>query len=188
MTRDISPYSVSQRGQQDVRRLTEENFSEIEKSNPEGLTTQQIVDVFSSNGEKLTEATFRKYVQLGLLPRSVRIGRKGRHRGSQGLYPSTVVRQIDIVRGLMSQGITIEEIQRDYPFLSGEIDDLSHRIKRLFFSVEQSTTRSELGSANDQVVVRALSEAKKAAEELLDTLRSIERRLLVRARMARAAV
>jgi hypothetical protein len=188
MSRDIPSYSRSQHGQQDVHRLTDDDFSKIEKSNPEGLTTQQIVDAFSSSGDKLTEATFRKYVQLGLLPRSVRIGRKGRHRGSQGLYPATVIRQIDIVRGLMSQGITIEEIQRDYPFLAGEIDDLSHRIKRLFFSVEQSTTRSELGSGNDQVVVRALSEARKTAEELLETLRSIERRLLIRARMARAAV
>ena len=40
-------------------------------------------------GEPLSEATFRKYVQLGLLPRSVRVGRKGKHRGSQGLYPAS---------------------------------------------------------------------------------------------------
>ena len=43
-------------------------------------------------------------MQLGLLPRSVRVGRKGKHRGSQGLYPATVVRQIELVRRLMAQG------------------------------------------------------------------------------------
>ena len=34
---------------------------------------------------KFSEATLRKYVQLGLLPRSVRVGRKGKHQGSQGI-------------------------------------------------------------------------------------------------------
>ena len=45
-------------------------------------------------GVRLSEATFRKYVQAGLLPRSKRVGRKGKHRGSQGLYPVEAVRRI----------------------------------------------------------------------------------------------
>ena len=57
------------------------------RSYPDGLSTQQIVELFAVEGERLSEATFRKYVQLGLLPRSVRVGRKGKHRGSQGRYP-----------------------------------------------------------------------------------------------------
>jgi len=188
MKRNISTYIFPKCGKQENIRWTESEFSAIESSNPEGLTTQQVVDIFSSRGERLTEATFRKYVQLGLLPRSIRIGRKGRHRGSQGLYPATVIRQIDIVRGLMAQGLTIEEIQQDFPFLTGDIEDLSQRIKKIFSGIELATSKRESDSSSDQVVYRALSEARTTAEELIKKLQSIEGRLLMRARMARAAV
>jgi DNA-binding transcriptional MerR regulator len=183
-----SMYTFTKYGKQDYIPWTELEFSEIERSNPEGITTQQVVEIFTARGERLTEATFRKYVQLGLLPRSVRIGRKGRHRGSQGLYPATVIRQIDVIRGLMAQGLTIEEIQRDFPFLAGDINELSQRLKKVFSSIELATSKNEPVSSSDQVVLRALSEARTAAEDLLNKLRSIEGRLLMRARMARAAV
>jgi hypothetical protein len=183
-----STFTFIKYGKHDDSRWTESELTEIERSNPGGITTQQVVDLFTARGERLTEATFRKYVQLGLLPRSVRIGRKGRHRGSQGLYPTTVIRQIDVVRGLMAQGLTIEEIQRDFPFLAGEIDDLSQRLMKVFSSIESAASKEDRDSVSDQVIFRALSEARTAAEDLLNKLRSIEGRLLMRARMARAAV
>src|SRR6185503_10502168 len=67
---------------------SEGELDALESAHPEGLSVQQIVEAFAAHGEKLTEATFRKYVQLGLLPRSVRVARKGKRRGSQGLYPA----------------------------------------------------------------------------------------------------
>ena len=45
---------------------TDEKLEIIEKSHPEGMSVQQIVDAFAAEGERLTEATFRKYVQLVL--------------------------------------------------------------------------------------------------------------------------
>jgi hypothetical protein len=57
--------------------LVEEELSEIERQWPGGLTSRQIVDVFTARGFRFSEATLRKYVQLGLLPRSIRVGRKG---------------------------------------------------------------------------------------------------------------
>ncbi|HEY6879652.1 MAG TPA: hypothetical protein VI299_16610, partial [Polyangiales bacterium] len=76
----------------------EEAYQALEQAHPTGMSVQQIVAAVGSMGEKLTEATFRKYVQLGLLPRSVRVGRKGKHQGSQGLYPVSVVRQLQQIR------------------------------------------------------------------------------------------
>ena len=90
-----------------------------------GLSTQEIVEIFAARGERLSEATFRKYVQQGLLPRSVRVGRKGKHRGSQGRYPASVVRQIEAVRALMAQGFTIQDIQREFLCVRSDIDALS---------------------------------------------------------------
>src|SRR5205823_8039412 len=83
----------------------------IEAQYSEGLTAVQIVEVFTGRGIKFSEASFRKYVQQGLLPRSRRVGRKGKHRGSLGVYPAKTIRRINGVKQLMADGHTIEEIQ-----------------------------------------------------------------------------
>lgn len=188
MKRKKSPYSADHHSHPVDSYWTPDALAEIEATYPEGITTQQIVDIFLSRGEKFTEATFRKYVQLGLLPRSVRVGRKGKHRGSKGLYPVSIIRQIDVIRRLMIQGLTIEEIQREFPFLGGDIDELSRQLKRVFSGIEQATSVDDNTLGGDQVVLRALADARLVAEDLLTKLRAIERRLLMRARMARAAV
>ena len=51
--------------------LEDRELDEIECSWPDGMTSRQIVDVFETRGIRFSEATLRKYVQLGLLPRSV---------------------------------------------------------------------------------------------------------------------
>jgi len=59
-----------------VQREADE-FDRLEQEYPQGLSAAQIVDFFVPRGVKLAQATFRKYVQLGLLPRSRRVGEKG---------------------------------------------------------------------------------------------------------------
>ena len=85
----------------------------IEKQYAGGLSSAQILDVFATHGVPLSEATLRKYVQLGLLPRSVRVGKKGKHQGSQGIYPVRVIREILRIKQMMSSSYTIEQIQRE---------------------------------------------------------------------------
>src|SRR5438270_4793057 len=69
---------------------------QLELTYPQGISASQIVDFFAPRGVKLAQATFRKYVQLGLLPRSRRVGEKGKHRGSRGLYPASAIRRIQL--------------------------------------------------------------------------------------------
>src|SRR6202171_1585648 len=71
-----------------------DEFDALEHQFPQGISAGQIVEFFIPRGVKLAQATFRKYVQLGLLPRSRRVGEKGKHRGSHGLYPASAGRQI----------------------------------------------------------------------------------------------
>ena len=170
------------------RPWSEEELEAIEQAHGEGMSVQQIVDAFAARGARLTEATFRKYVQLGLLPRSVRVGRKGKHRGSQGLYPATAVRQIDHIRRLMHQGFTIEEIQREFLFVRGDINALSRQLKRVYEAIEDALHEQAREGADDAGVGRALHEAHELGDELVHKLEAIERRLTMRARMARAAV
>lgn len=167
--------------------FSETELAEIEAAHADGLSTQEVVALFSGRGERLSEATFRKYVQLGLLPRSVRVGRKGKHRGSQGLYPISVVRQIDLIRRLMAQGYTIQEIQEDFRFLGGDIDNAERQLGELLATIEKAAREGRRGET-DEMLVRALDEAKGFADELMQRLRAIERRLAMHARMARAAV
>ncbi len=85
-------------------------ISSIEKRHPEGLSSRQIIEVMDELGEPLTEATLRKYVQLGLLPRSRRVGEKGKHRGSHGIYPVEVIRRVHEIRRAMDDGETLEQL------------------------------------------------------------------------------
>lgn len=156
-------------------------YEAIERDHPTGMSVQQIVAAVASMGEKLTEATFRKYVQLGLLPRSVRVGRKGKHQGSQGLYPVSVVRQLQQIRSLMTQGFTIEQIQSRFLSVGGEIDALSKELDRLLQALERS-------QGADSLLRRELDEANRLAASLVDKLRDVERRVTVQARLDRAAV
>jgi DNA-binding transcriptional MerR regulator len=165
---------------------TETELDEIEGKFPKGMTAQQIVEAFTERGARLTEATFRKYVQLGLLPRSVRVGRKGKHRGSQGLYPATAVRQIDHIRRLMAQGFTIEEIQKEFLFVRGDIEALERQLYRVFASFDDAVDAG--GPDADAFAGRALAEARELGKQLVEKLEDLERRLSMRARMARAVV
>ena len=110
--------------------LDDRELDEIERSWPDGMTSRQIVDVFETRGIRFSEATLRKYVQLGLLPRSVRVGRKGKHRGSCGLYPSHVIRRVNVVKGMMAEDRTIEEIQRSFARFKDDIESVEKHLRR----------------------------------------------------------
>jgi len=167
---------------------TEEELDRLEQEHPKGMSVQQIVEAFTARGERLTEATFRKYVQLGLLPRSVRVGRKGKNRGSQGLYPSTAVRQIAHIRHLMSQGFTIEEIQKELLFVRGDVEALGRQLERVYGAIRTALQEREQKGEPDPMAARQLAEARELGEALLEKLQTVERRLTMRARMARAVV
>src|SRR5258708_17074140 len=83
-----------------------DEFDALEMEYPQGISALQIVDFFVPRGVKLAQATFRKYVQLGLLPRSRRVGEKGKHRRSKGLYPASAARRLHGSEALMDECIT----------------------------------------------------------------------------------
>lgn len=163
----------------------EAELATIEQAHPQGMTVQQIVDAFTSQGRRLTEATFRKYVQLGLLPRSVRVARPGKRRGSQGLYPASVVRQIDEIRRLMVQGHTMVEIQREFLFIRGDLEELKRQLAKIDAAIGAAlASRDE----TDELTERQLAEVRDLGRELLSRFAGIEKRMSLRARMTRAVV
>src|SRR6187402_2387439 len=117
--------------------LADRELEEIERASPDGMTSRQIVDVFETRGIRFSEATLRKYVQLGLLPRSVRVGRKGKHRGSCGLYPSHVIRRVNVVKRMMSEDRTIEEIQRSFARFKDDSESVDKDLRELIACFER---------------------------------------------------
>ncbi len=161
-------------------RISEEELDRIERERGAGLTSNEILDVFASHEIRFSEATLRKWVQLGLLPRSVRVGRKGKHQGSQGMYPSRVVRQIQRVKEMMAQDYTIEEIQREYLFVRGDIEELERTLGKVFEALRGAakTRRSEPSA---RAVANELVNAEALAHDLIAKLESIEQRLIAAA-------
>ena len=148
--------------------LEDREIDEIERTWPDGLTSRQIVDVFETRGIRFSEATLRKYVQLGLLPRSVRVGRKGKHRGSCGLYPSHVIRRVNVVKGMMAEDRTIEEIQRSFARFKDDIESVENDLRELHRAASSARRRRRPSAADGRrELEREITEAKRAAGELV---------------------
>src|SRR5690242_12111465 len=161
--------------------LDERELEEIERAWPQGLTSRQIVDLFETRGIRFSEATLRKYVQLGLLPRSVRVGRKGKHRGSCGLYPANVVRRVNMVKGMMAEDLTIEQIQQSFVRFKDEIDTIEKGLRELIASFERQAKGPALEADRRRELERDISEAKRAAGDLVRRISGLEQRLSARA-------
>jgi len=87
-----------------------------------GVSARQVIALFQRRGVRFSEGTFRKYVQAGLLPRSRRVGRKGKNQGSVGVYPTNVFRRVNAIKAMMAEGMTLEDIRGSFLFLRGELD------------------------------------------------------------------
>jgi hypothetical protein len=166
------PGSSSRRGL-----FSDEELRRLEDDHPEGLTASQIVDLFSGRGLRFSEATFRKYVQLGLVPRSRRIGRKGKHRGSLGVYPSKAVRRINAVRRLMDDGRTIEEIQVELLRFGDILENLEEGLTDLFQRFETEIEAPRFDGKTRKNFKRDLGEARRSADELLKRLDDLSHRV-----------
>ncbi len=139
--------------------LRPDEIERIERDHAGGIPARAIVDVFATRGVALSEATFRKYVQAGLLPRSTRVGRKGKHRGSQGLYPVESVRRINAIKKMMAAGLTLSDIKDSFVVFKNHLDLAERELATVFDGFESQLTE------------RAFSERRR--RELLTELRSL---------------
>jgi DNA-binding transcriptional MerR regulator len=104
--------------------LSASDLRRLEREHARGISSSAIVAAFAGRGERFSAATLRKYVQLGLLPKSRRVGARGRHRGSSGLYPVGVVRLVNEIKRALDQGATLDEIRLGRVGMTGEVQTL----------------------------------------------------------------
>jgi DNA-binding transcriptional MerR regulator len=148
--------------------LTPDEVQRIESRWAAGITCRDVVHLFGSKGARLSASTFRKYVQVGLLPRSRRVGRKGKHTGSTGLYPVEVVRRINLVKRMMAEGMTIEDIRESFVALKNRLEDVERGLAALLADL------SRRARAHPQRR-RMEGEIERAEREVHQALRRIER-------------
>ena len=135
----------------------------------------QIVEVFTSRGIKFSEASFRKYVQQGLLPRSRRVGRKGKHRGSLGVYPAKTIRRINSVKQLMADGHTIEEIQGQFLAYTDLIETVSEGLAQMWARLDRDLVTADAKTRRD--LDKELGELRRDGDRLVDRLGEVTRRV-----------
>ena len=153
-----------------VQREADE-FDRLETEYPQGISAAQIVDFFAPRGVKLAQATFRKYVQLGLLPRSRRVGEKGKHRGSRGLYPTSAARRIHLIKSLMDEGMTLEDIRGSFVFFRGQLDGVERSLDELFAALDKSLAeRPEMKPSRRKELERLITESRRQAKSFVDEM------------------
>ncbi len=118
--------------------LTETQIRRLERQYPAGLSSAAIVETFKGKSQRFSEPTLRKYVQLGLLPTSRRVGKRGRFHGSSGIYPVVVVRLINEIKRALDAGRTLEEIRRGYVGLMGEVTALERGSAHAFSRFDEA--------------------------------------------------
>jgi len=166
--------------------IDDSTLTQLERKYAAGLTSVEILDVFASHDVSLSEATLRKYVQLGLLPRSVRVGRKGKHQGSQGMYPVSVIRQILRIKQMMAESYTIEQIQREFLFIRNDVEQLEQMLSRIFKKLD-GVLKERKQERSAQAVHRDVLDARGISKDLMARLVAIEDKLTKRNRIESVA-
>jgi DNA-binding transcriptional MerR regulator len=161
-----------------TKALEPHQLLEIEREHPVGLPARAVVEIFRPLGVRLSEATFRKYVQAGLLPRSRRVGRKGKHRGSHGLYPVGVVRRINVIKKMMAEGMTLEEIRRSFVYFHNEIEELERVMDAILNDHLKELEERRLPEGVRRDLERQVAEARKNGVRLIRQLEGIASRLV----------
>lgn len=150
--------------------LRPEEIERIERDYAQGLPARVIVDAFASKGARLSEATFRKYVQAGLLPRSRRVGTKGKHQGSKGLYPVSSVRRMNAIRQMMAQGLTLEDIKVSFMVFRNHLDLAGTELTEVFDGYEKHLDKQGLVERNKKELTTKLRSLRVQARELLQEI------------------
>ena len=143
-----------------------DEIARLEREHAQGITSGEVVRLFEARGARLSAATFRKYVQLGLLPRSRRVGRKGKHTGSTGLYPVSVVRRIAVIKRMMAEGYTVEDIRGSFVTLRNRLEDVEKGLGDLVAELTRKARVHPRRRHFEVELVRAEREARAALRRI----------------------
>jgi hypothetical protein len=149
----------------------------IEKDFEDGVTSAQLFELLQTLEVKMSEPTFRKYVQLGLLPRSRRVGQKGKHKGSQGVYPVSIVSRIIEIKTLMEGDLTLEEIANGILRFRAHLDQLDETLIELIDVFKEEVRRPGMLEATRRTLELEVDGLARSGADLIKRAKELEVRL-----------
>ncbi len=158
--------------------LSRSELKKISEKYPEGIPSNEIVDIFQSRGFRFSEATFRKYVQMGLVERCRRVGRKGKHRGSHGLYPVSAVERINSIKKMISGDLTLEQLRDSYFSTRQRVEEINRLLSEITKDLQSGNREDERLVKMDEQVLREVDLISKQVANLAKTLEKAENLLL----------
>ena len=161
---------------------TQQELEQIEQRFQDGVTSTQLFELLGVLGVKLSEPTFRKYVQLGLLPRSKRVGQKGKHKGSQGIYPVSTIRRILEIKTLMEEDLTLEDIASRVLRFRSQLEQLEETLENLVTAFLEELRRQSVSEEGRRSLAKEIEQLERMGGDLLARATSIEARLSSAAR------
>ncbi|HTN85956.1 MAG TPA: hypothetical protein VL242_19790, partial [Sorangium sp.] len=102
------------------------------------------------------------------------------------MYPATVVRQVQRIKEMMAQDYTIEEIQREFLFVRGDIEELERTMTKVFNALRDAA-KERRSETSGRAIAQDLASAETLARELVAKLSLIEERLMAQARLTKQA-
>lgn len=159
--------------------LSKAELKKITEQYPDGISSREIVDIFQSRGIKFSEATFRKYVQMGLVERCKRVGQAGKkHSGSHGIYPIATVERINAIKRLISGEVTLLQLRQSVFRLRKEADAVAGQVNNMLTEAVQQQAEDQSSGQLDKQVIRLLTKLAKDVAQLSDLLQLLETRQL----------
>ncbi|RJO73965.1 MAG: MerR family transcriptional regulator [Myxococcales bacterium] len=153
--------------------LSRTELKKLEDKYTDGLSSQEIVKIFQGRGVKFSEATFRKYVQMGLVERCRRVGQKGKHRGSRGLYPVSTLERINQIKKLISGDLTLEQLKGSYFAMRQKVEEADRILIQVIDDINEYEKIKERKDRHDvqlrrdlETVVRNIRRIAKSMEDL----------------------
>ncbi len=126
--------------------FTADELQKLEKSEEyrQGLTFEDINGMLSEKGMILKLPTFKKYINLKLIPTST--GRRARGKGSAGLYPPGVIRTINFIKYVLYANIdSFETVVGRFETTALEVIENSFELGDLSIADFLAETKSKFG-------------------------------------------
>lgn len=153
------------------------SVSELRKINDqysEGISSKEIVKIFQAKGVRFSEATFRKYVQMGLVERCKRVGQKGKHRGSHGMYPVSTVERINSIKKMISGDITLEQLKDSYFSIRQKMEEVDRMLSEVSDDVRSMSESKAKRERHDIQLKRDLENLLKNSRKIIMSLEKLE--------------
>jgi hypothetical protein len=95
-----------------------------------------------------------------------------------------VIRQIQRIKDMMAHDYTIEEIQREFLFVRGDIEELERTLTKVFGALRDAA-KERRSETSGRAIALDLASAETLARDLVAKLSMIEERLMAQARLSR---